>query len=143
MSKRKLTQAVRSFQNCIMTKYREPIMYLIFGFLATAISVIVFFVLVDFAQIEAVYANIVSWIAAVTFAFFTNRNFVFQSSKQKEVRLFVSFFTGRIATLILEELILIVFMLFYDNVKVIKIIGQIAVIIANYLISKWIVFKKK
>lgn len=118
-------------------------MYLIFGFLATAISVIVFFVLVDFAQIEAVYANIVSWIAAVTFAFFTNRNFVFQSSEQKEVRLFVSFFTGRIATLILEELILIVFTLFYDNVKVIKIIGQIAVIIANYLISKWIVFKKK
>ena len=66
----------------LFNKYRDIIMYLIFGVLTTVISLIVFYVLTKTIlnandKIELQIANIISWIAGVTFAYITNSKYVF------------------------------------------------------------------
>ena len=55
----------------------------------------------------------------------------------------ISFCSGRIVTLIIEEVILFLFItnLHYASMKV-KIVAQIVVVILNYIISKLWVFNK-
>ena len=87
-------------------------------------------------------ANALSWVAAVIFAFLTNRTFVFRATGNltKEA---ISFFASRLTTLLLEEgwMFLFVTLLSYEAMGV-KILGNIFVLVLNYVFSKWIVFKK-
>ena len=68
----------------IYIKYKEIINYLIFGVLATIISLVTYYVCVYTIlkpenAVQLQIANIISWIASVIFAYFTNRKFVFES----------------------------------------------------------------
>lgn len=55
----------------------------------------------------------------------------------------VSFFGGRVVTLVIEEMILLVFITWLDFPSmVIKVIAQVVVIVLNYVISKLVVFNK-
>ena len=70
----------------LFNKYRDIIMYLIFGVLTTVISLIVFYVLTKTIlnandKIELQIANIISWIAGVTFAYITNSKYVFNGKR--------------------------------------------------------------
>lgn len=93
---------------------------------------------------DALVANVFSWILAVAFAYITNRICVFDSKARggeamlKEAGRFVS---GRIATLVVEEIILLVFIkwLHFDSLAV-KVVAQAVVILLNYIISKLGVF---
>ena len=65
-------------------KYKEIISYLIVGVLTTVVSLGVYYACVlTFLNpenaLQLQIANIISWVAAVTFAYFTNRKFVFES----------------------------------------------------------------
>ncbi|MBF1257043.1 MAG: GtrA family protein, partial [Stomatobaculum longum] len=54
------------------------------------------------------------------------------------------FFSGRLLTLGVEELMLFVFIdRLHWNSLLVKLIAQIVVIVSNYVISKFFVFKKK
>ena len=71
-------------------KYGEIISYLIVGVLSTVVSMSVYYGLVltildpnDAIMLQV--ANVISWVASVTFAYFTNRKFVFKS-KEKNTR---------------------------------------------------------
>ena len=91
-------------------------------------------------------ANIFSWILAVLFAFFTNRIWVFDGKTNGAKEFFVqmmNFFGGRVATLVVEEVILFVFItkLGFGSM-VVKIAAQVIVIVLNYVISKLWVFRK-
>ena len=89
-------------------------------------------------------ANIISWIAAVTFAYFTNRIFVFESKNRNMIREAGSFFLSRISTLLMDMAIMFVAVtLLGMNDKIAKLIVQVIVTIANYVISKFFVFQKK
>ena len=92
-------------------------------------------------------ANLFSWVFAVSFAYVTNRIWVFSniaygfSSILKEI--FV-FFIGRVATLVLEEVILFVGITFLGwRSVIVKVIGQIVVVVSNYFISKMVVFNTR
>ena len=79
------------------------------------------------------------------FVFFTNRIWVFQASTKTGGEFLcqmVSFFGGRVATILLEELMIYVFItrMQFPNLPV-KIVAQIVVIILNYVVSKVFVFK--
>ena len=81
------------------------------------------------------------------FAFLTNRIWVFHAETAKTaefIRQMISFYGGRVITLALEEIILLVFItwLAFSSIPV-KVIAQIMVIILNYVISKIYIFKKK
>ncbi len=132
----------------IYKKHKELFNYLIFGFLTTVISLAVYYALTFTIlnpknTIELQIANIISWIAGFLFAYFTNRKFVFESKTENISKEFFKFFLSRIFTLILDMLIMFVFVTCLKlNDKVFKIVSQVLVIVGNYILSKFIVFKK-
>ena len=81
------------------------------------------------------------------FAFFTNRRFVFESRETTAAgrwREFVSFFGCRVATGVLDVVIMAVAVdLMGWNGLVWKLISNVLVIVLNYVASKWLIFRKK
>ena len=130
--------------NKLFQKHKELILYVFFGGLATVVSIGTF-LLFDMVMNELI-ANVLSWVITVGFAYWTNRTWVFCSKVKgrgvwKEL---LTFYTGRLATLGLEELMLLVFVtILSQNAAVVKIAAQIVVLIGNYIISKLLIFRKK
>lgn len=136
----------------IYHKYEEIINYIIVGGLTTIVSLVVkygllFTVLKAENPIELQIAVIISWIAAVSFAYITNRIFVFKSKNKDIVKEIISFFGARVTTLLMEMFI----MWFFINllkmnsdffVFIWTLVTQVLIMIGNYLLSKLLVFKK-
>ena len=124
-------------------KHKSVLLYLFFGGLTTLVSIGVFALLLP--VMDALVANILSWVAAVTFAYVTNRTWVFASKATGKAVLaeVCAFFGGRLFTLLLEEGILYVFItLLVLHPLTVKVFAQIAVLVLNFFISKFIIFKK-
>lgn len=129
-------------------KYEEIINYLIVGFLTTLVSLIlyygcVFTFLNPKIAIELQIANIISWIGSVTFAFITNRKFVFKSKNKKVLKELSTFVGSRVLTLLIDMLLMFILVTNLKfNDKISKLISQVFVIIFNYIFSKVFVFRK-
>lgn len=130
-------------------KYKEVINYLIFGVLTTVVSLVVYYASVytflnpDNA-LQLQIANILSWIAGVTFAYFTNRKYVFESEEQNKVKEASKFVLARVTTLVMDMVIMwLGVTVLHFNDKLVKIISQVVIIISNYVFSKLFVFKKE
>lgn len=125
-------------------KYKALILYGIFGVTTTIINVVSYALLL-FIGINVQIAVVVSWLLAVIVAYFTNRIWVFNSgavTKLELLREFISFMLARLATLVVEMVIIwFGVQLLNQDPIVWKIIDNIVVIILNYIISKLIVFK--
>lgn len=128
----------------IFEKYKALILYGIFGVTTTIINV-VSYALMLLIGINVQVAVVVSWLLAVIVAYLTNRVWVFNSGASTNIELlreFISFMLARLATLIVEMLIIWFGVQLLDQDPIIwKIIDNIVVIILNYVISKLIVFK--
>lgn len=128
-------------------KYKEVLLYLIFGGLTTVVSLASFWVCTYPLRINVLISNVISWICAVTFAYFTNAKWVFEArpaTRGEAFRQFVSFYAGRLATLGVEEAILLVFVtLLHGNEMIVKVIAQVVVVVLNYVVSKLFVFRKQ
>lgn len=133
----------------LINKYGEIIRYLIIGVLTTAISLIIYYaltltILSPDNPIELQIANIISWICAVTFAYFTNKYYVFKDKETSNKTGMIKFYLSRIVTLLLDMLLMYILVTKLKfNDKIIKIIVQIVVIVGNYVLSKFFVFKRK
>lgn len=129
-------------------KYEEMLNYLIVGILTTLVSLTTYFLCVHTFlnannNVELQIANVISWIISVLFAYITNRSFVFKSKSKKYLKEMSSFFTSRIATLLMDMGIMFLFVtIFHINDTIAKLISQVVVIVANYILSKLFVFKK-
>ena len=127
-------------------KHEEGINYLIFGFLAFVLNYILYFVFADAMQMHYMAATVLSWVLTVVFAYWTNRTFVFKSQNKDTgsvVKEFVSFIGARIATEVLELVLMYVMVdLLSINDKISKLVCQVLVILANYVLSKIWIFKK-
>ena len=130
-------------------KYKEIINYLIVGVLTTVVSFITYFVVTRTflnpnKALELQIANIISWVVAVTFAYITNRIFVFES-KNKNIFLEVFiFFIARVLSLLMDMgCMFIVVTLLKQSDIIGKLVSQVVVTIANYILSKLIVFRHK
>ena len=132
----------------LCVKYREMIAYLIVGVLTTVVALAVYYILVftfldPNNSIQLQIANIISWIAGVIFAYFTNRKFVFQSKDPDMKKEFLKFTAARLSTLVMDMVVMFVLVTWLGfNDKICKIISNVLVIIANYVFSKLFVFKK-
>lgn len=130
-------------------KYEEIINYLIIGGLTTLISLITYYACVltfldPNKALELQIANIISWIISVSFAYITNRIFVFKSKSKQIIKEITSFVSARILTLIIDMFTMFVMVTLLNlNDKVSKLFVQIIVIVLNYVFSKIFVFKKK
>lgn len=129
-------------------KYKEIISYLIFGVLTTVVSLAVYYISVftflnPDNSIQLQIANILSWIAGVTFAYFTNRKYVFESKNENKLQEATKFVSSRITTLLLDMFIMwLGVTILHFNDKLIKLVSQVLVIVGNYVLSKLFVFKK-
>ena len=127
----------------IFKKYKEQLLYIVFGIATTLVNFFAYFLLSKLGLLTAI-STVLAWILSVFFAFFTNRRYVFKAEKNAFLKQFLSFFSMRIATGILD---LFAMVLFVDVLKfndlLIKILSNILVIILNYIFSKFWVFKVK
>ena len=111
-------------------------------------------------------ASVVSWVCAVLFAFFTNRAFVFKDADKKANiwRQMAEFFGGRLATFVLFEwllnlgMVMLLGAMLPEKIEVLTVdlsqyrgagieifamgVASVANIVANYVIGKFLVFKK-
>ena len=131
----------------IYHKYEEVLSYLIFGFLAFVVNYVIYAVGIKAFSLNYQVSNMIAWVVAVIFAYWTNRTFVFKS-KTKEItsilKEFASFVSARLATLVLEIVILWLFIdVLNINDMFAKLVGQFVVIVTNYFLSKLWIFKKK
>lgn len=130
-------------------KYREFIVYVVVGLCTTCVALAVYYFCVftfldpkDALQLQI--ANVASWVCGVLFAYVTNRKFVFQSRSEEIAKEFTSFVSARLATLLLDMAIMFVGVTLLGlNDKIIKLIVQVLVTIANFAFSKLWVFKSK
>lgn len=129
-------------------KYKEIINYIIFGILTTLISLLTYYILTTpilnpYNQKELQIANTISWIISVTFAYITNKLYVFNNKNKINIKEITKFYTSRLTTLLIDIILMHIFVIKLNfNDKIIKLINQIIVIILNYIISKLLIFKK-
>ena len=137
------------FARCkeLLVKYREMVSYLFFGALTTLVNIICYWVCAHPLGLDTVLATVIAWVAGVIFAFWSNKQFVFQSSswaRNVVLREGASFFAARAFSGVLDLIFMwvTVDLLHWPDLWM-KIISNIIVIILNYLFSKLLIFKKK
>jgi putative flippase GtrA len=130
-------------------KYKEIINYIIVGGLTTVVSMGIFYgstwtFLDGNDAIELQVANVISWVGAVVFSYFANRIFVFESKEQNILKEFVAFISSRLLTLLLDMgTMFVLATLLQINYNISKIVAMVIVTVGNYVIGKFLVFKKK
>lgn len=127
-------------------KYREPISYIFFGGLTTLVSWGSYFLLVEWLSVNYLIAQVVSWIAAVAFAFVTNKLFVFEdrdSSGAGLLRQIAGFVGVRLASGAIETgLLFVAVELLHGDESISKVIVSVITVIINYFASKLMIFGK-
>ena len=131
----------------ILFKYKQFLLYALFGGMTFVVSVMSYGFFCTLLAFNELFSNLLSWILAVSFAFFTNRIWVFQSPTNTSREFFhqlLKFFSSRLATLGVEEIILLLFVtIMHLPNMLVKIAAQIIVIILNYILSKKVIFTSK
>ena len=136
-----------------LKKHKSVILYIIFGGMTTVIDWSVSFLLyyfwgeaIDATPILLHGANVIAWVAAVTFAYVTNRIWVFESKRKGFFPIvceIAAFAGGRVLTLLLQEAIMGVFCTWLGlNEYLFKVIAAVLVIILHYFLSTLLVFRK-
>ena len=131
----------------LIKRHESVVLYAVFGLMTTVVNYFVYFPLLYFANFTAVLSNIIAWLLAVLFSFFTNKPFVFKSNDWSfKILLHELFwFIGcRLFTGILETTALFVFVDVMEmNGFICKLVVSVGVVILNYISSKIFVFQKK
>ena len=131
----------------LLLKYRDILSYLFFGALTTLVNYLVYLPCYNVWGLSASVSNVIAWIAAVAFAYVTNKPFVFQShdwSRAVVLPELAKFVGCRVGSGLLETAIIFVTVdLLQFNGNWMKLATSILVVIANYFGSKLLVFRKK
>ena len=145
----------------LILKYKELIVYVIFGGLTTVVNLVVFTVSgMVLGDEKYLISNVIAWFAAVVFAYVNNKLWVFEIKSWdakvllKEVP---SFFAARVASFVIEEIGLYVFvdLLSFNEISIkalsfeiggeliAKAMLAVVVVVLNYIFSKLVVFRRK
>lgn len=130
-------------------KYKHIIAYLFWGVVTTAINLAVFQILSSGIHWNYQLANVIAWFVSVLVAYFTNKVWVFGSHYTTVSDFLVEilrFFFYRGLTLVIDMVITYVGIqvLKFDTPLqqfIVKFIDNVIVVIANYIFSKWLIFK--
>lgn len=130
-------------------QYNEAIRYIFFGGLTTLVNYAVYFLCRAVLPVETVtIPNAIAWVVSVLFAYGTNRRWVFFSEVRgflPRCREMASFFGSRLFSGVLDMAVmwLTVDLLHWNDVVMKLLSNIILVIAANYLLSKFWIFRKK
>lgn len=134
-------------------KYKEIILYLVFGGATTLVNWVVYIAAVLGLDMKRMIANTLAWGAAVCFSYFASKLWVFESRSfrpsvlKREVPGFIG---ARVFSGVVEiygtELLVAAGL----NQKPFgidgfwaKLVIAVVVIVMNYVFSKWLIFKKE
>ena len=138
-----MLQKIRS----LIEKYWDILSYLFFGVLTTAVNYVVYLPCYNLLHLSAAVSNAIAWVAAVAFAYLTNKPFVFKShdwSAKTVVPELIKFVGCRVGSGLLETAILFVCVdLLQWNGNIWKLISSVLVVIINYVASKLLVVTKR
>ena len=130
-----------------LRKYRNLLVYVLFGILTTVVNYLVYLPLYNLCHLSAGLSNIAAWLAAVLFAFFTNKPFVFKSkswSSETVIPELLRFVGCRAVSGLLETGLLVALVdILGLNGNIVKVVLGILVFALNYIASRWLVFRKK
>lgn len=125
--------------------HTETGLYLVFGVLTTVVSLVVFYLFMWIYPHDLI-GTVISNVAGILFAYFTNKGLVFGSKAEgaEKTKEFYKFVSSRLLTLGLDFLMMFVMTtLMSINGYIAKPISTVVVIILNYVLSKLFVFTKK
>ena len=124
-------------------KHREFLLYVFFGVLTTLVNMGVYAGLFHGCHLPNVPSTIIAWAAAVLFAYVTNRLWVFRSRGKGLLRELLLFVGCRALTGVLDVGIMYAAVdLLRWNAVLWKLISNIIVTAANYLASRFLIFKR-
>ncbi len=128
-------------------KHQEGMRYLVFGALTTVVNIVVYAILYYLFHIDNAISNVIAWIVGATFAYITNKLYVFNSKTKNIIELskeILYFYGCRLLTLAVDEGIMVLTVDKWRwNALLMKILANIIVIILNFVFSKILIFKKK
>ena len=114
--------------------------------LTTVVNYLIYLPCYNLVQFSATVSNIIAWVFAVAFAFLTNKPFVFKSrdwSIQTVIPELTRFVGCRAGSGVMETAIIFATVDCLSwNGNVMKILTGVLVVLANYLASKLVVFRK-
>ena len=127
-------------------KYGTFIIYMVFGFLATLLETFSYWLFYEVIGLSNMVSTVIAIFITITFAFFTNKIFVYKSkawSLNPLIKEILSFYWFRILTGLFNMLFMYITVdkLSWWPVGM-KAIAAIMVGIMNYLLGKFIIFKK-
>lgn len=137
-------------------QFRELFVYAVVGGLTTAVNYIVYFAVSRiFAALTGcalenaallLGANIAAWIVSVAFAFWANKKHVFRSadwSKATLAKELPQFTAARLFSLVFDAgFVLLTVRLLGMNDLAAKLLSNVLVIVINYFLSKFWIFRK-
>lgn len=131
--------------SCVYRKVRPLLAYGFFGVLTTAINIASYWVTYDLLRWPNVLSNVAAWVLSVSFAFITNKLWVFDSKSLSRGVVFSElwkFVAARLGTGLVD---LVVMWLGVDVLGgpavLLKVVANAVVIVLNFVLSKLVVFR--
>lgn len=129
----------------LLKRYKDIIMYGIFGLMTTAVNVGVYYLSFNILSFSNIVSTVSAWFISVLFAFVTNKIWVFESRSFKAgvlIREMLSFFSCRLLTGALDLLIMYAAVDYMGwNALLWKVISNIIVIVLNYIAGRVLIFR--
>lgn len=130
----------------LFEKYRQVALYLIFGVTTTAVNWLIYTPLQGLVGMTA--ANALAWLGAVLYAFVTNKLLVFESRTGAWLQEGIKFFGSRIFSGLMEIFLPTALFalgldmpLFTIEGGAAKALVSVLIIVMNYVLSKFLVFR--
>lgn len=131
----------------LLNKYRALVLYVVFGVLTTLVNIVTYYVCYELLSIANVVSTIISWFTAVSFAFVTNKQMVFGSADWSCKKIIVEggkYLFARVSTGVVEVGMMYVTVdLLLQNGTLMRLLTCIVVIILNFILSRFFVFRSK
>lgn len=131
----------------LFLKYKELVLYVFFGGLTTLVNWGLYTLLVDLCGVPYLWSTALAQLAAILFAYLTNRIWVFESkvSGVRGIALeMAKFFDCRAASFFLDLGCMYVGVdLLHIEDKWMKLLANVIIIVVNYALSKLFIFRKK
>ena len=115
---------------------KELISYVFVGGCTTLINFVIYWFVITMMDQGWLFANVISWVGAVIFAFWANKHFVFKSANETGKEAY-QFFILRLGTLLVESGLL------SANEMLSKVVVSVITVVSNYGLCKFKIFAAK
>ena len=137
---------ILSRMSVLLKKYKMMISYLFFGVLTVLVNTAAYGLFYHRLGISNFISTILAWIAAVLFAYVTNKLFVFESHRDSfsgQCSEFFKFVACRALTGVLDVVIMVAAVdVLNRNAMIWKFISNVLVTVINYFASRFYIFRK-